>query len=66
MNLSRVINLIFLEIFSKVAKRIAHENLLKTYFTAGVTPEFTENPRDADALKGELESFYFVCLNITN
>ena len=37
-----------------------HENikkLLKTYFTAGVTPEFAETPEDADALKGGLELY---------
>ena len=28
------------------------EKLLKTYFTAGVTPDFAENPKEADALKG--------------
>ena len=38
------------------------ENLLKTYFTAGVTPEFAENPKDTDALKGGLDFFKFKML----
>ena len=30
------------------------EDLLKTYFTAGVTPEFAEKYQDTDALTGEI------------
>ena len=29
--------------------------MLKTYFEAGITPEFAENPEDANALKGGLK-----------
>ena len=28
------------------------DNLLKTYFAAGVRPEYAKNRKDADALKG--------------
>ena len=54
---SRSINLTFSEFFSKVIhqwieKREDTEILLKTYFAAGVTPEFAENSEDADTLEG--------------
>ena len=42
------------------------ENLLKTYFTAGVTPEFAENPKDADPLKGGLELYVSLRLRVQN
>ena len=32
-------------------KREDIQKLLKTYFKAGVTPDFAENPKDADELK---------------
>ena len=35
--------------------------LLKTYFTAGVTPEFAQNRKDADVLKGGLK-LYRLCV----
>ena len=34
------------------------EKVLKLFFEAGVTPEFAENPKDADALAGGLELFF--------
>ena len=34
------------------------ENLLKTYFTAGVTPELAQNPKDAHSLKGQSVLFF--------
>ena len=37
------------------------EKLLKTYFAAGVTPEFKTNPIDAYVLKGRLE-LYCLCM----
>ena len=44
-------------IHQMTAKRKEIETLLKTYFTAGVTPEFAENPKDADILKGLLKLY---------
>ena len=46
-----------LESISKVVYQMSKkhkdiETLLKTYFTAGVTPEFAENRKDAEVLKG--------------
>ena len=39
------------------------EKMLKLFSEAGVTPEFAENPKDADALAGGLGIFYlcFFC-----
>ena len=39
------------------------ETLLKTYFTAGVTPEFATNPKEAHILEGQSELF-FLCFLI--
>ena len=44
-------------IHQMTAKRKEIEILLKTYFTAGVTPEIAENPKDGDALKGGPELY---------
>ena len=33
------------------------EKVLKLFFEAGVTPDFAENPKDADALAGWLGIF---------
>ena len=39
------------------------ENLLETFFTAGVTPDCAENPKDAYVLKGQLGLFkYCLCV----
>ena len=55
----KFINL-FLEIISKAISKMTEkvqdiEKLLKTYFEAGVTPEFADNSDDAETLKGGLE-----------
>ena len=54
---SKCINSTFLESDLKAIRKVVEkhediEELLKTYFTAGVTPEFATNSKDADALKG--------------
>ena len=62
MNSSGLINFTFSEnilkvIYQMIEKHEDIEILLKTYFTAGVTPEFAQNRKDADVLKGGLESY---------
>ena len=34
------------------------EKMIKLFFETGVTPEFAENPKDADVLTGGLEFFF--------
>ena len=55
------INLIFLEsileALTKMTEKTENIEMLKLFFGAGVTPEFAENPKDADALKGGLGLF---------
>ena len=41
------------------------KKLLKLFFQAGVTPEFAQNPKDADALKGRLELLSVLFLNLS-
>ena len=59
----RVYKFNFLESILKAIRQMIekHENcriLLKTYLKAGVTPDCTENPKDAKALKSQ-SVFYF-------
>ena len=44
----------FNAIYHMTEKHEDIEKVLKIFFTAGVTPDFAENPKDADALKGWL------------
>ena len=35
------------------------QNVLKPFFEAGVTPDFIQNPKEADILKGIYMTYYF-------
>ena len=35
--------------------RDTDENLLRRFFKAGVTPDFAENPKEAEVLEGQFE-----------
>ena len=59
LNTTSVLESILKAIHQMTEKHKDIENLLKTYFTAGVTPEFAENTKDADVLKGGLELYCF-------
>ena len=60
LNTTSVLESILKATHQMIEKRKEIETLLKTYFTAGVTPEFAENPKDADALKGGLGLLFLI------
>ena len=39
------------------------EKLLKTFFQAGITPDFAEKPKDVEALEGEFQLFQICVCN---